>query len=60
MARPTLVWDPFVRLFHWALVALVGFLWWSGEDGGMAIMAWHMLAGEAVLVLVLFRLLWGL
>mgnify|MGYP000341303329 CR=1 FL=1 len=60
MARPTLVWDPFVRLFHWALVALVGFLWWSGEDGGMDIMAWHMLAGEAVLVLVLFRLLWGL
>ena len=59
MPRPTLVWDPFVRLFHWTLVALIGFLWWSGEEGGMDLMDWHMLAGEAVLALVLFRLLWG-
>lgn len=56
----TLVWDPFVRLFHWTLVALIGFLWWSGEQGGMDLMEWHMLAGEAVLALVLFRILWGL
>jgi cytochrome b len=60
MTGRTLVWDPFVRLFHWALVALIGFLWWSGEAGGMDIMEWHMLAGQAVLALLLFRLLWGL
>jgi cytochrome b len=60
MPSRTLVWDPYVRLFHWALVALIGFQWWSGEDGGMTVMDWHMLAGEAVLALVLFRVLWGL
>jgi cytochrome b len=60
MPSRTLIWDPYVRLFHWALVALIGFLWWSGEDGGMDVMDWHMLAGQAVLALVLFRLLWGL
>jgi cytochrome b len=60
MPGRTLVWDPFVRLFHWALVALIGFLWWSGEEGGMDLMEWHMLAGQAVLALLLFRLMWGL
>ncbi len=54
----TRVWDLPVRLFHWAVVALVAFLWWSGEEGGMAL-KYHMWAGYAVLSLVLFRVAWG-
>lgn len=58
MSSRALVWDPFVRVFHWSLVALFGFTWWSGRQGLMW-MDWHMLAGEAMLALILFRLLWG-
>jgi len=68
------VWDAPTRLFHWVLVLLIGLLWLSGEIGGLAIntpLPWggtlflgnmdlHMLLGEAVLALVLFRVLWGL
>lgn len=52
------VWDLPVRLFHWALVGLLGFSWWSGEEGGMALER-HLWAGYAVLALVLFRCVWG-
>lgn len=51
-----LVWDVPVRLFHWALVLLIGFSWLSGE---MEWMTWHLYSGYAVLALVLFRVLWG-
>jgi cytochrome b len=50
------VWDLPVRLFHWLLVALLGFSWWSAENGHMD---WHMRSGYAVLALVLFRIVWG-
>jgi len=52
------VWDIFVRIFHWLLVAAIAFAWWSGEQGGEW-MEWHMRAGYLVLGLVIFRLLWG-
>ncbi|MGE3772500.1 MAG: cytochrome b/b6 domain-containing protein [Gammaproteobacteria bacterium] len=52
------VWDLPVRLFHWAIVALLGYSWWSGEEGGM-MLEYHMWSGYAVLTLVLFRVLWG-
>jgi len=68
------VWDLPVRLFHWSLVIVVTLLWISGEFGGLDIsgeipvvgfvylsnMDIHALLGQAVLVLVLFRILWGL
>lgn len=50
------VWDVPVRLVHWALVALLGFSWWSAE---VREMAWHMWSGLAICALVVFRLLWG-
>jgi cytochrome b len=53
------VWDAPLRIFHWALVALIGFAWWSAEQG-LGWMEWHMFAGQAVLGLVAFRVLWGL
>lgn len=53
-----LVWDLPTRLFHWSLVALVAFMWYSGEEGGN-LMDYHLLGGYAIGSLVLFRLLWG-
>jgi cytochrome b len=55
---PVKVWDLPVRLVHWALVALLAFQVASGKIGGKLI-DWHMVSGYAILVLVLFRLLWG-
>jgi cytochrome b len=51
------VWDGWVRLSHWLIVALVAFAWWSGEKGQLG---WHRLAGYGALGVVLFRLWWGL
>ena len=53
---PVTVWDLPTRLFHWSLVILIGLAWYFGETGAMR---WHMLCGQTILVLVLFRLCWG-
>ena len=55
----TRIWDLPTRLFHWALVVCVVGLVISGNIGGSA-MVWHFRLGQAVLALLLFRLLWGL
>src|SRR5512139_2653918 len=52
------VWDAPVRLFHWLLLALLGFSWWSGEQGNEW-MEYHAWSGCAILTLVLFRIAWG-
>jgi len=52
----TRVWDIPTRLFHWLLVGLFAFSWWSGETGHMD---WHRQSGLIVLALIVFRLLWG-
>ena len=51
------VWDGPTRLFHWTLVALLVFSWWSAEN---RMMDWHRITGSTVVGLVIFRLLWGL
>jgi cytochrome b len=53
------VWDLPLRLFHWALAALVAVAWITQYIGGNA-MDWHFRAGYGVLVLILFRLIWGI
>ena len=55
---PVKVWDAPVRLFHWLLVLLFAFMFFSGKSGSDW-MEWHMRAGYAILALVLFRILWG-
>lgn len=55
----TKIWDLWIRLFHWSLAFLVLFLIISGTTGA-GFYDWHRPAGEAVLVLLLFRFLWGL
>jgi cytochrome b len=52
------VWDLPVRLFHWVLVLLLVFQLVSGKIGGN-LMPWHVYSGYGVLVLVVFRILWG-
>ena len=52
-----LVWDVPTRLFHWALVALIGFSWWSAATFHMD---WHGIAGLAVCGLLVFRVCWGI
>lgn len=47
-----------MRLFHWSLALVVAFQFFSGNVGGN-LMRWHMLGGYTILVLVLFRLAWG-
>jgi cytochrome b len=51
------VWDRPTRLFHWLLVALIAAAWWTGENEDLT---WHYRIGMIVLMLVLFRLIWGL
>jgi cytochrome b len=51
------VWDLPIRLFHWGLVALIAFSWWSAEYGHTQ---WHIWSGYLALFAVLFRLGWGL
>lgn len=55
-ASTTRIWDPTVRLFHWLLVALIAFSWWSGEQHDMER---HRLSGYAILTLLVFRVFWG-
>ncbi len=50
------VWDLPTRLFHWVLVALIAFSWWTAEEGRSD---WHLYSGYAILSLLLFRLMWG-
>jgi|EndMetStandDraft_4_1072995.scaffolds.fasta_scaffold210155_2 cytochrome b len=57
--RETPVWDLPTRLFHWALVLLVGTnLFLVEPEGGIATVI-HMTAGYIVIGLLLFRLVWG-
>lgn len=51
------VWDVPTRLFHWLLVALIGFSWWSAENHEME---WHYRSGLAICAIVIFRVIWGL
>lgn len=50
------VWDLPTRLFHWLIVLLVAGAWLTQWLNWMD---WHVLDGEALLALLLFRLGWG-
>jgi cytochrome b len=55
--RKVLVWDLPTRLFHWLAVTLVILAYVTVR---MNWMQWHGWAGDALLALLVFRLLWGL
>lgn len=50
-----LVWDRFVRFFHWMLVVLFTASWYSGGIWDTP----HLAAGYGVLALILARIAWG-
>ncbi|WP_413437019.1 cytochrome b/b6 domain-containing protein [Sulfuriferula sp. GW1] len=52
------VWDFPVRLFHWGLAICFVASWASAELFDNA-MQYHLYAGYAMLILILFRVLWG-
>jgi cytochrome b len=54
--RHVRVWDLPTRLFHWSIVALFGFSWWTAENDHLD---WHKLSGYGILTLLLFRVYWG-
>jgi cytochrome b len=54
--RIVLVWDIFIRVSHWLIVALVAAAYATWRLNWMA---WHGWVGDAVLALMLFRLSWG-
>jgi cytochrome b len=57
--RRVRLWDPAVRLFHWALVICVATSWYLGKFGP-GIMTLHFYSGYAIIALLSFRLVWGL
>ncbi|HEX5130357.1 MAG TPA: cytochrome b/b6 domain-containing protein [Usitatibacter sp.] len=52
------IWDLPVRIFHWVLVAIFVFQAVTGWIGGY-IMELHLASGYALLVGVVFRVIWG-
>lgn len=53
--RPTRVWDPFVRIFHWSLVTCVLLNFFVVDDGETL----HIWLGYTATGLVMARILWG-
>lgn len=51
------VWDPFVRIFHWALVASFAVAFLVGEERDLRSL--HLWAGYSAAALVALRILWG-
>ena len=56
LPRVVRVWDAPVRLFHWLVVVLVAAAYATWRLNWMV---WHGWVGDALLALLLFRLLWG-
>lgn len=56
--REVPVWDIGVRLFHWALLALVVTSFVTIKIGGNAL-TYHAWSGYSILALLIFRLVWG-
>lgn len=53
--QEVLVWDSFIRLFHWSFAGLFLLDFWLLEDGDPP----HMWVGYAIGLLLFLRLLWG-
>lgn len=54
---PVRLWDWPVRLVHWLFVLLLPALWWTAEEGDLEL---HKALGMTMLILLVFRILWGL
>ena len=50
------VWDPFVRVFHWTLLALFVIAFVTGDESERV----HIAAGYGIAILLALRLAWGI
>ncbi|MDQ6993874.1 MAG: cytochrome b/b6 domain-containing protein [Mariprofundus sp.] len=57
MSNVVLVWDRFVRLFHWSIVVLFTLAYYTSSSGDDDI---HAIAGYLMTVLLFLRIVWGL
>lgn len=56
------VWDWPTRAFHWLLVTAILCAWLSAEFGrkiGDSMLVWHKWNGYIILILLVFRVIWG-
>ena len=51
------VWDIAVRIFHWSLVALFVFSYFSGDVEALEDI--HPYSGYLIILLIIFRVIWG-
>jgi len=61
-AAPVVAWDAPTRLYHWVqliLVCISYYTQWLMSPSADPTMRWHRWCGYSVLVLLVFRLLWG-
>ncbi len=58
--REEIVWDPFIRWWHWILALTVTLGWSFGEFMSFATIKWHFYCGYTILCLMLCRVLWSL
>jgi cytochrome b len=50
------IWDWPVRICHWLFVLLIPLAWWTAEKH---MFDWHLRIGLTLLMLLVFRLIWG-
>jgi cytochrome b len=55
-SAPVAIWDWPTRIGHWLIVILVALCWWTAEQGALSL---HEIAGEVLVGLIIFRLIWG-
>lgn len=55
----TYVWDRFIRIFHWSLVAAISLSLVTGFLMGADALVWHLVGGLAATALVVARVIWG-
>jgi cytochrome b len=55
--RRVRIWDLPIRIFHWLIVLLIPFQWWTAKEDRLDL---HMIGGSLVVALLVFRWLWGL
>jgi cytochrome b len=51
------VWDIPTRIFHWALLIGIAFMWYSSGD--FDLMEYHMIVGRLILCMLVYRIIWG-
>src|SRR5688572_17441198 len=51
------VWDAPIRIFHWAIVCLVGTSWYTADNNLIKV---HLWSGATLLTLLIFRIGWGI